>query len=173
MRRITATTGLTTKASEMSLMTGSVSLQKLTERKRSSIDKASIHAIDRKRCYVQCMNKLLLCGICLLAWSVSPAQAQTAARPPAAAVPADGSDVVVVKVVEDAGSLRLDIARATGPHEQRNYRPRDLSDYGPGAAELTRQLLAQLAREGYALTTTYGGGERYGNRNTLVFTQRP
>ena len=81
--------------------------------------------------------------------------------------------MVVVKVFELTGYLHLDIARPTGPREQRVYKPRELGEHGPGAAELTRQLLAQLAREGYALTNTYGGGDRFGNLNTLVFTRRP
>lgn len=120
------------------------------------------------------MKKFLCGGACLVALALSPAHAQTGGHPTAVAAPADGSDVVVVKVYENASYLTLDIARATGAREKREYKPRDLGERGPGAAELTRQLLAQLAREGYVLTSTYGGGgDRFGNLNTLVFTRRP
>lgn len=103
----------------------------------------------------------------------SPAAAQTNGNPTAAVAPADGPDIVVVKVFENTNFLIIDIARAKGKREQRSFKPSDLREKGPGAAELTRQLLAQLYQEGYALTSTYGGGDHFSNLNTLVFTRRP
>ena len=105
------------------------------------------------------MKKLLFWCICLLVWAASPAHAQTS-----------GPAVVVVRVFEDGGYLRMDIARPEGKRERREFKARDLREPG-AAAELTRQLLAQLYQEGYSLTSTYGGG-RFGSTNTLVFTKR-
>ena len=77
---------------------------------------------------------------------------------------------MVVRVVEENGYLGMDIARPEGKRERREYKARDLRE--PGAvAELTRQLLAQLYQEGYALASTYDDG-RFGSTNTLVFTKR-
>jgi hypothetical protein len=106
------------------------------------------------------MLKLFFWCSCLLALAASPTLAQTS-----------GPAIVVVKVYENSYHLMMDIARPDGKHEKREYKQRDLKPEG-AAAEFTRQLLAQLYQEGYGLTSTYGGGDRYGNLNTLVFTKR-
>lgn len=115
------------------------------------------------------MKKLFFLGACLVVLASCPVVAQTpgGSPPPAAA----GLDVVVVKVSESTAYLTLDIARADGKRERRDYKPRDLKENG-NSAEFTRQLIAQLYQEGYALTSTYGGGGTF-NLNTLVFTRRP
>jgi hypothetical protein len=106
------------------------------------------------------MKNLFFCCICLVAWAASPALAQTS-----------GPAVVVVEVFDNGNGLVMDIARPEGKHERREFKLRDLRAEG-AAAELTRQLIAQLYQEGYGLTSTYGGGDRFGLRNTLVFTKR-
>lgn len=106
------------------------------------------------------MKNLLFWGICLVAWASAPALAQPG-----------GPAVAVVTVFFTGGTLVMDVARPEGKHEHREFKPRDLREEG-AEAELTRQLLTQLYQEGYSLTGTYGGGDRFVNRNTLVFTKR-
>jgi hypothetical protein len=105
------------------------------------------------------MKRLLFLGACLVALASQPVMAQTVEP-----------DVVVVKVRENDGVyLEITIARGAGKLETRLFKQHDLRD-GAGA-ELTRQALAQLYQEGYTLTSTYGGGDRYINSSTLVFTK--
>lgn len=110
------------------------------------------------------MKNLLYVGACLIALASTPASAQTGS-----------TDVVVVKVTESYDYLLLDIARAGVKPERRTFKRRDLLVDG-APAEITRQLIAQLYKEGYALTSTYGGGGILTgsnmNLNTLVFTKR-
>jgi hypothetical protein len=84
--------------------------------------------------------------------------------------------IVVVKVSEDEGYLRFAIARGDGKTEMRDYVAAELSRLGgtptDGRAEATRQLFAELFQQGYVLTCSYGGGDRTGTLNTLVFTKR-
>jgi opacity protein-like surface antigen len=109
------------------------------------------------------MKKLLFLGSCLVALASQPVLAQTSA-----------ADIVVVKVSENYGVLRFDIARAGSKLEHREFSVKQLKEKGEGnftggAAENTRSLLVELAQQGYNLTTTYGGAP---GPTTLVFTKR-
>lgn len=89
--------------------------------------------------------------------------------------PTHSADLVVVKVSEDEGYLRFAIARGNGKVEMRDYVAAELSRLGgtptDGRAEATRQLFAELFQQGYVLTCSYGGGDRTGTLNTLVFSK--
>lgn len=110
------------------------------------------------------MKKLCVLGACLLALTSFPALAQ-----------AGGADLVVVKATESYTSLEFAIARAGSKPEYRRFKFRQLNELSgnneasSGAAEATRQLLVELAQQGYSLTTTYA---QAGAPTTLVFTKK-
>jgi hypothetical protein len=111
------------------------------------------------------MKKILGVGACLLALAASPVLAQTGQ-----------ADVVVVKVKEYSAYMEFGIARAGRKPEYRLFKPAALRELGDGkeiggTAEATRQLLIELAQQGYSLTTTYSDGNDAG-RTTLVFTKK-
>ena len=109
------------------------------------------------------MKKLFFLGACLVALASPPSMAQTGA-----------ADIVIVKVSENYGVLRFDIARAGSKPEHREFSVKQLKEKGEGnftggAAEDTRSLLVELTQQGYTLTTTYGGAP---GPTTLVFTKQ-
>jgi hypothetical protein len=114
------------------------------------------------------MKKLLFSGACLVALASQPVMAQTG-----------GSDIVVVKMIEGNGLLRFYIARPSGKPEIREFSTKQLKEKGEGEylngqAECTRILFAELAQQGYSLTTTYSSSASSGiGLTTLVFTKRP
>jgi hypothetical protein len=111
------------------------------------------------------MNKLLFLGACLMALASQPVLAQTS-----------GADIVVVKVRENYSYMELNIARPGSKPEKRVFKSKELKELGDGnepsgIAEATRRLLADLAQQGYSLTSTYGSNSDF-NPTTLVFTKR-
>lgn len=114
------------------------------------------------------MKTLLFLGASLMVLASQPVMAQTGA-----------ADIVVVKVTESYGNLQFDIARAGGKPEHREFNLKQLREKGTtyatsGQAEYTRSLLAELAQQGYTLTSTYtaNGSGSINGPATLIFTKR-
>jgi hypothetical protein len=111
------------------------------------------------------MKKLVCLGACLVALASQPVMAQTG-----------GADVVIVKVRENYSYMELNIARTGSKPEKRVFKSKELKELGDGSeasgiAEATRRLLADLAQQGYSLTSTYGSSSEF-SATTLVFTKR-
>ncbi len=105
------------------------------------------------------MKKVLFLGACLVALASSPVIAQTA-----------GPQVVVVRV-NDGGGLgsHLVIVRGEGKSEVVDF-PLGLSVKSlTTSGEAMQQVFAKLYQEGYALKSTFGGGQGY--TSTLVFVK--
>jgi len=82
-----------------------------------------------------------------------------------------GPEVVTLKVRESVyHSLQLIVSRSAGPPEVLNFSAREMKQDGAQEAA-TQQVLAKLYREGYAVKSTYGGGDRFGNTNTLILVR--
>ena len=107
------------------------------------------------------MKKLLITVACLVAGAGVPARAQQGAGP----------EVVTVKVNERPfHSLQLIVSRDSGPAEVLTFDGKQMRQ--PGAKEAaTQQVFAKLYREGFVVKTTFGGGDKYGNLNTLIFVR--
>jgi hypothetical protein len=111
------------------------------------------------------MKKLLFLGACLMALASQPVLAQTG-----------GADIVVVKVRETYSYMELNIARPGSKPEKRVFKSKELKELGDGnepsgIAEATRRLLADLAQQGYSLTSTYGSSSEL-SPTTLIFTKK-
>lgn len=102
------------------------------------------------------MKKLLLLAASVLVFNSCAVITQTRT-----------TDIVVVKVSEDEGY------RGDGKTEMRDYVAAELTHLGgtptDGRVEATRRLFAELFQQGYVLNCSYGGGDRTGTLNTLVF----
>ena len=107
------------------------------------------------------MKKVLITVVCLLSGACVPARAQQGAGP----------EVVTVKVRElRHHPLQLIISRGSGPTEVLTFDSKQMRK--PGANEVaTQQVLAKLYREGFVVKNTFGGGDKFGNVNTLIFVR--
>lgn len=107
------------------------------------------------------MKKMLLTVACLMAGAGVPARAQQGAGP----------EVVTVKVNDGHyRPLQLIISRDSGPAEVLTFDAKGMRK--PGAKEAaTQQVLAKLYREGFAVKNSFGGGDKYGNVNTLILVR--
>jgi len=107
------------------------------------------------------MKKVLITVACLLSGACVPARAQQGAGP----------EVVTVKVNESRfHPLQLIISRDNGPAEVLTFDAKGM--HKPGAKEAaTQQVLAKLYREGFVVKNTFGGGDKFGNVNTLIFVR--
>ena len=107
------------------------------------------------------MKKVLITVACLLSGACVPARAQQGAGP----------EVVTVKVRElRHHPMQLIISRGSGPAEVLTVDSKQMRK--PGANEVTtQQVLAKLYREGFVVKNTFGGGDKFGNVNTLIFVR--
>ena len=107
------------------------------------------------------MKKILVIVACLLVGACVSARAQQGAGP----------EVVTVKVNDGIyHPLQLIISRDSGPAEVLTFDAKEMRK--PGAKEAaTQQVLAKLYREGFVVKNSFGGGDRYGNVNTLIFVR--
>ena len=107
------------------------------------------------------MKKVLLAVACLVAGAGVPSRAQQGAGP----------EVATVKVRDLRNEpLQLIISRGSGPAEVLTFDSKEMRK--PGANEAaTQQVLAKLYREGFVVKNTFGGGDHFGNVNTLIFVR--
>jgi hypothetical protein len=104
------------------------------------------------------MKKLLFLGACLVALASQPVMAQTG-----------GADVVIVKVFEMTGTLRIAISHGEGKTEV-------VEAVGGGSkkdivtsSESLHKVIAGLYQQGYSLKSTFDGNQ--GVLSTLVFVK--
>lgn len=105
------------------------------------------------------MKTVISACACLMALAYLPAQAQVV-----------GPEVVTLKVREGYHYLQLIVSRSAGPPEVLKYSAREMKEDGAQEA-VTLQVLAKLYREGYVVKSTYGGGDHFGNTNTLILVR--
>lgn len=107
------------------------------------------------------MKKVLITIACLVAGAGVPARAQQGAGP----------EVVTVKVNDGHyRPLQLIISRDSGPAEVLTFEAKEMRK--PGAREAaTQQVFAKLYREGFVVKNSFGGGDKFGNVNTLLFVR--
>jgi hypothetical protein len=108
--------------------------------------------------YFAAMKKLLFLGACLVALASQPVMAQTG-----------GADVVIVKVFEMTGTLRIAISHGEGKTEV-------VEAVGGGSkkdivtsSESLHKVIAGLYQQGYSLKSTFDGNQ--GVLSTLVFVK--
>ena len=110
------------------------------------------------------MKKLLLLGGCLWALAALPASAQ-----------AGSADIVVVKVLESPLVTRIIIARSSGFPDELEIKAGFAglaSNEAAVARESTQkmqEILTKLYDQGYAVRSTFGGGD--GGHSTLVLVK--
>lgn len=104
------------------------------------------------------MKKLLFLGACLLALASQPVMAQTGAP-----------DVVVVKVYEGTGTLRIVISHGEGKTELIEAVGGTQKKELIPSAEALQKVITGLCQQGYALKSTFGGTQGYAYLSTLVF----
>lgn len=104
------------------------------------------------------MKKLLILGVCLLALAAHPST-----------VLAGDPDVVVVRVLDNGGNVRLFISRPDGKSEKvefnGGFNEKGLSDSGQGY----QKVIAKLYQEGYTLKSSFSTNT--GVFATLVFVK--
>ena len=89
---------------------------------------------------------------------------------PAWAQQGAGPEVVTVKVDDRHRPLQLIISRGSGPAEVLTFDAKEMRK--PGAKEAaTQQAFAKLYREGFVVKNSFGGGDKFGNVNTLIFVR--
>lgn len=107
------------------------------------------------------MKKLLLLGGCLWALAAQPASAQTGS-----------ADVVVVKVLESPLATRIIIARSSGFPDEYDIKASLAGNEATVAresAQKMQEILTKLYDQGYAVRSTFGGGD--GGHSTLVLVK--
>jgi len=107
------------------------------------------------------MKKLILLSGCLWAFAAQPARAQTS-----------HSDVVVVKVLESRLVTRIVIARSWGIPEELEITAGLTGSEATvveESAKKMQQVLTKLYEQGYAIKSTFGGGQ--GSPSTLVLVK--
>jgi hypothetical protein len=108
------------------------------------------------------MKKLLFLGACLVALASSPVMAQTG-----------GTDVVVVRITEEAVTVYVSVTQADGRSEQWKFvngsTGKRLDESGQGY----HKLLAGLYQQGYHLQSTFSGnvGPADVSRVTMIFVK--
>jgi hypothetical protein len=104
------------------------------------------------------MKKLLFLGACLVALASQPVMAQTG-------VP----DVVVVKVYEGSGTLRIVMSHGEGKTEVVEAIGGAQKKELISSAETLQKVIIGLCQQGYALKSTFGGTQGYAYISSLVF----
>jgi threonine dehydrogenase-like Zn-dependent dehydrogenase len=104
------------------------------------------------------MKKLLLLGACLVALASQPVMAQTG-----------GADVVIVKVHEVAGTLRIAISHGEGKTEVIEAVGGASKTGIVTSSESLHKVIAGLYQQGYSLKSTFDGNQ--GVLSTLVFVK--
>jgi hypothetical protein len=123
--------------------------QQWANRQKSEKRRAGIFAV---------MKKLLFLGACLVALASQPVMAQTG-----------GADVVVVKVFESIGTMRIAVSHGQGKTEVIDAEGGGDKKKIVDSAETLQKLIAGLLQQGYSLKSTFGGTQ--GMMSTLVFVK--